>query len=146
MACDWVSVYAIGAAVAYPAVWGIDLVAGSDAVTDRALLIEAISTVAALAVTGTVALGTGRTIGDHATRLAFRGGSLDPFGATLLRFVGGIGGYQLLTAPTEGANPVSLAFVAASIVLFFTTARGRGLPGLLSRRQVVDVRDPRRAD
>jgi glycopeptide antibiotics resistance protein len=143
MMCDWVSVYLIGLTASLPVAAFIFLVAGRQALVDSEGALEIVATVAALAVTGGIALGTRRTIGDHALQLAYGGSRLPPFATAVLRFVGGIGGYQILTAFTPGANPVSGAFVAASIVLLFTTARGRGLPGLASRQVLGDARDRR---
>lgn len=142
MTCDWVSVYFLGFVLTTPVAAAVLVVGGAAALDDADAALDAAQTALALAVTGTVALATRRTIGDHALRLAYRGGPLPRPIAVTLRFVAGIGGYQLLTAPTEGANPVSLAFVLVSIVLLFVTAHGRGLPGLASRQGVVDVRDP----
>lgn len=141
MTCDWVSVYFLGFVLTTPVAAAIHLIGGPAALGTSDAALDAVQTVIALAVTGAVALGTRRTIGDHAARIAYRGGPLPRAAAVPLRFGAGIGGYQLLTAPTEGANPVSLVFVLVSIALLFVTERGRGLPGLVSRQHVVDARE-----
>ncbi|WP_243076019.1 VanZ family protein [Microbacterium sp. SS28] len=146
MACDWVSVYLTGFVLSAPVAAVLYASGGSGAVEAAGVPLDAVATYSAMAVTAAVALGTGRTIGDRILQLEYRGGSLPPFVARLVRYVCGIGGYQILTAPTEGANPVSLAFVLVSIVLVFTTAQGRGLPGLATRRELFDVREPRAAE
>jgi hypothetical protein len=139
MTCDWVSVYFLGFVLTTPVAAAIHLLGGPAALGRSDAALDAAQTAIALAVTGAVTLATRRTIGDHAARVAYRGGPLPPAVAVPLRFVAGIGGYQLLTAPTEGANPVSLVFVLVSIALLFVTASGRGLPGLASRQHVVDA-------
>ncbi|MET0734386.1 MAG: VanZ family protein [Microbacterium sp.] len=141
MTCDWASVYLIGLALGAPVAAMLFVSGGRGAVEDARGALDAVSTCSALAITGAVALGTRRTIGDRILQLEYRGDALPPVAARVLRFVGGIGGYQILTAFTEGANPVSAAFVVVSIVLVFTTAKGRGLPGLASRQALADVRD-----
>jgi hypothetical protein len=139
MTCDWVSVYFLGFVLTTPVAAAIWAFGGPAALSRSDAALDAAQTAIALAVTGAVALATRRTIGDHAARVAYGGGPLPPAVAAPLRYVAGIGGYQLLTAPTEGANPVSLAFVLGSIALLFVTADGRGLPGLASRQHVVDA-------
>lgn len=142
MACDWVSVYFIGLVAATPVAAALDLAGGHAAVEASSSALDIVSTYTALAVTGAVALFSGRTIGDRILQLEYRGSGMPPLAARAVRFFAGIGGYQVLTAFTEGANPVSAAFVVLAIVLFFTTAKGRGLPGLASRQTLADVREP----
>ncbi|MEU1971806.1 VanZ family protein [Microbacterium sp. NPDC019599] len=143
MVCDWVSVYLLGLTIALPVSAIVYVTGGREALVASNGLLDACSTLGALAVTGSVAIATGRTIGDHAMQLAYRGTTLPPFWAGVVRFFAGIGGYQVLTAPTEGANPVSMVFVLASIVLALATAKGRGLPGIASRQVPTDVREAR---
>lgn len=84
---------------------------------------------------GVVALATGRTVGDHAVRLRYAGqaGGLGLVGRSG-RYLAGIGGYQLLTL----ASPADLVFALVLLAAALATARGRGLPGLATRAQVVD--------
>lgn len=141
MTCDWVSVYLTGFVISSPVAAVLSASGGPEAVEAASVPLDAVATYSAIAVTAGVALGTGRTIGDRILQLEYRGGPLPPIAARLVRYLCGIGGYQILTAFTEGANPVSAVYVAVSIGLVFTTSKGRGLPGLASRRELVDARD-----
>jgi hypothetical protein len=91
-----------------------------------------------------VVLATGRSVGDLAVELRYRGGPLPEPAARVLRFAGGVGGYQLLALLPEPWSILSFAFALLAVVLVFTTARGRGLPGILSGRQLTDAREDRR--
>ena len=134
------------------AVWLVTLVAGlavqlwlEYVVHDRAAVIDgttanAVATVVPLALWLVVVLATGRSIGDLAVELRWRGPLPEPV-ARLLRFAGGVGGYLLLGALPGGWSVLQFAFAAASVVLLFTTAAGRGLPGVLSRQRLTDARE-----
>jgi glycopeptide antibiotics resistance protein len=102
------------------------------------------STAAPIAVWLVVVLATGRSVGDLAVELRYRGGPLPEPAARVLRFAGGVGGYQLLALLPEPWSILSFAFALLAVVLVFTTARGRGLPGILSGRQLTDAREDRR--
>jgi len=95
-----------------------------------------------IAAWAAVVLATGRTPGDLAVELRYRGGPLPAALARPLRFLGGIGGYLLLGLLPGPWSAVQFVFVAASLVLVFTTRRGRGLPGLVSGQQAADAREP----
>jgi len=95
-----------------------------------------------LALWAFVVLATGRTPGDLAVELRYRGGRLPAAVSRPLRFLGGIGGYLLLDLVPEPWSALQFVFAAASVVLVFTTRNGRGLPGLLSGQRVVDARQP----
>jgi len=87
-----------------------------------------------------VTLVSGRTVGDHAVRLKYVGGPIPRELASVLRFLGGIGTYGallLLPNPWSGWSNV-FALVALAFTLF--TKRGRGLPGVISRQELVDDR------
>lgn len=94
-----------------------------------------------IALWAVVVLATGRTPGDLAVELRYRGGRLPAAVSRPLRFLGGIGGYLLLDLVTEPWSALQFVFAAASVVLVFTTRDGRGLPGLLSGQRVVDARE-----
>ncbi|ODT23679.1 VanZ family protein [Microbacterium sp. SCN 69-37] len=99
-------------------------------------------TVTPIAIWAVVVLVTGRTPGDLAVELRYRGGPLPAPVARPLRFVAGIGGYLLLGLVPAPGTFVQFVFAAASVVLVFTTRDGRGLPGLLSGQRLVDAREP----
>lgn len=87
-----------------------------------------------------VTLATGRTVGDLCVELRYDGGRFPEPVGRLLRFTGGIGGYLLLGELGAVGGILVVAFVVAWLVLLFTTPAGRGLPGLISGRQLVDAR------
>jgi len=95
-----------------------------------------------IALWAVVVLVTGRTPGDLAVELRYRGSRLPAAVSRPLRFLGGIGGYLLLDLAPEPWSALQFLFVAASVVLVFTTRRGRGLPGLVSGQGLVDAREP----
>ncbi|EIC07331.1 VanZ family protein [Microbacterium laevaniformans OR221] len=99
-------------------------------------------TVTPIVIWAVVVLVTGRTPGDLAVELRYRGGPLPAPVARPLRFVAGIGGYLLLDLVPAPGTFVQFVFAAASVVLVFTTRDGRGLPGLLSGQRLVDAREP----
>ncbi|MFJ3958161.1 VanZ family protein [Arthrobacter sp. NPDC090010] len=84
-----------------------------------------------------VTLVSGRTVGDHAVQLEYDGGALPRWAARLLRFLGGIGGYALLSY----FGFFEALFVLATLGALVFTERGRGLPGLLSGQRVRDARE-----
>lgn len=98
------------------------------------------STVGPVLVWLVVILMTGRSVGDLAVQLRYVGGPYPEPLARLLRFAGGIGGYLLLAALPPALGLLAGAFALAAVVLVFTTASGRGLPGVLARRRLVDAR------
>ncbi|MGI6877750.1 VanZ family protein [Microbacterium sp. gxy059] len=96
---------------------------------------------APVVVIGLMVLVTGRTPGDMATAVRFvreDGRSAGLLGR-VLRFAGGIGGWQLLSA--WGAWTGLFALVCL-VLMLAVPARG-GLPGILSRTTPVDARLPR---
>lgn len=93
-----------------------------------------------IAVWTVVVLTTGRTVGDLCVELRYEGGRLPEPGARALRFLGGIGGYLLLSELGAAVGILSVVFVLVWAVLFFATPAGRGLPGVVSGRRLVDAR------
>ena len=63
-----------------------------------------------------------------------------------LRFVGGIGGYLLLSLVPAPWSFVAGLFVVASVIATLTTPQGRGLPGIVSGQRVTDAREPAGAE
>lgn len=88
-----------------------------------------------------VTLVSGRTVGDHAVQLQYDGGTLPRPLARLLRLLGGIGGYALLGLLPEGLGWAGSLFVLVSLGTLVFSAKGRGLPGLVSGQQVRDARE-----
>ncbi|AUG28209.1 MULTISPECIES: VanZ family protein [Microbacterium] len=104
-----------------------------------------VMTASPIAVWAVVVLATGRTPGDLAVELRYRGGPLPAPVSRPLRFLTGIGGYLLLGLLPAPWSIAQFVFVVASVVLVFTTRGGRGLPGLLTGQQLVDARESGRA-
>lgn len=144
MVCDWLgfTVVATGVSVLVQILLSIT---GHEALMDDGRLASTVGGVLALVVWLVAVLTTGRTIGDLAVELRYVGGPLPQPLARLLRFLGGIGGYGVLTS-IPGAAWLGWLFAVVSVVLLVLTTGGRGLPGLLSGQQLVDARQPRRAD
>ncbi|GAA3027900.1 VanZ family protein [Microbacterium dextranolyticum] len=142
MVCDALGGFLVAfAAETAVQVWIAYVVRDRDAVLDGGAGSVA-ATVAPLAVWLTVVLWTGRSIGDLAVELRYRGGRLPAALARPLRFLGGVGGYVLLGLLPAGWSALQFAFVVASVVLVFTTAGGRGLPGVVSGQRLTDAREP----
>ena len=84
---------------------------------------------------------TGRSIGDYAVQLRYRGGPLPVLLARLLRALGGIPGFILLGLPESGPNYQG-PFLILAFITWLATRNGRGLPGLISGQELVDAREP----
>jgi len=139
MVCDWLGFVLAGAA-ATVAARGVLLYVLDD--RDAALdgpVPGLLGVAVPLAVWLVLTLATGRTVGDLAVRIRYAGGPLPPAAARVLRFLGGIGGYGLLSWwQTPWATP-SWAFAVLAVVAALATRHGRGLPGLLSGQDVTDA-------
>ncbi len=136
MLCDAVAFWLIGsfAAVAVGVVWALadgdrSFVSGP---TDLAF------TVSALAATGLFTLIDRRTPGDAAIAIRWSGGARPAVLRSLLRYLGGLGGWQLLVAFETGFDALFVLVVV--IALIATPGRG-GLPGLISGARPVDSRE-----
>ena len=109
-----------------------------------------VATVAGVGVPAVVwvvmGLATGRSIGDHAVQLRYAGGPLPRPVAGALRILAGITGYSVAAELPAPLGLLALIMLLATIVLFFTTRRGRGLPGVLSGQRLEDARDGADAD
>ncbi|WP_344000109.1 VanZ family protein [Microbacterium paludicola] len=84
-----------------------------------------------------VVLATGRTIGDHAVQLRYAPGPGPVYVSGAIRYLAGIGGFQLLGL----LSPLDILFALVSLVLVFTTADRRGLPGIILRRPLEISRE-----
>lgn len=82
------------------------------------------------AIGAIVVLATGRTIGDHVVQLRYAPGPGPVIASGAIRYLAGIGGFQLLGL----LSSLDLLFALVSLILVFTTAGRRGLPGLVLRR------------
>ena len=109
--------------------------AAVDADLDRARAVAIVTTFVIWAVVVAV---TGRTVGEHAVALEYRGG-VPEWLARPLRLLTGIGGYLLLNLIGSGA--AAGIFAAVSAITIVATEHGRGLPGLVTGRRVVDSRE-----
>lgn len=98
------------------------------------------ATVTPIALWLVLVLATGRTLGDLAVELRYRGGPVPTPIVRALRFVGGIGGYLLLGLLPGGWSTLQFVFAIVALVLVFTTAHSRGLAGVLSGQQLTDAR------
>lgn len=94
------------------------------------------ATLVPLVLFGAFTLIAGRTLGDLAVMVRWTGGAPGVL-RSLLRFLGGIGGWQLLGLVAPGWDAL---FALASIVLLFVARRRGGLPGLVSGAHPVDER------
>lgn len=88
-----------------------------------------------------ITLITGRTPGDYAVRLVYRGGPLPRFVARILRLAGGIGLYGALYLLPDPWNGWTTVFVFIALIAMLFSHNGRGLPGVLSRQELVDDRE-----
>lgn len=87
-----------------------------------------------------VTVTTGGSLGDHAVRLRYVGGRRSETTARVLRWAGGVAGVAVLwLLPTFGPL-LSITAAITAVVLAFTTEDGRGLPGVLTGRYLVDAR------
>lgn len=86
-------------------------------------------------------LGTGRTVGDHTVRLAYRGGALPQILARVLRLLGGVGIYGVILLLPGKWSGYSTLFCLIALLFALFTRNGRGLPGLLSGQKLVDDRE-----
>ncbi len=119
------------------------IVVGADELVQAGILASLVGTAGAALLWLVVTLASGQTIGDLAVRLEYRGGPLPEMLARFVRWLAGVGGYILLGAVPWGLSGiVTSVYLLAALIALFTTRAGRGLPGLASRRELVDDRTP----
>ena len=99
-----------------------------------------VATVAPAAAWLVAILVTGRSIGDLAVQLRYRGGPVPAWLARPLRWIGGVSGLALLGLLPAPWSLFGFVFALLTVVLFFTTRAGRGIPGLLSGMRLTDAR------
>jgi len=139
--CDALAAWVLGLAVIVVVQVSLYLL-GADGAVEDGSAVSLMARTVPIVVWLVVTLVTGRTVGDHAVELRFTGGQLPVGLARTLRFVGGIGGWLLLSALPGAWGFVAVLFAVLSVVFVFTTADSRGLPGLVSGQRVVDARAP----
>ena len=104
-------------------------------------LASAVGTGVGAAVWLVVILGTGRSVGDLATRVRYTNGVLPTWLARVLRFLTGAGAYTVLEGLPAPWSLLSVVLLIATIALLFAWRDGRGLTGWIGRRRLVDDRE-----
>lgn len=139
MFCDVLAVWLLGGVAGMLVnLWRI-VVLGVDATPLDQTPANVAAALVPLVLLGALVLGTGRTVGDHAVLLRWEGGKRPEPVARTLRYLGGIGGWQLLTL---AGSSLDLLFVVVGVVMLLTVKDRGGLPGVLSGMRPVDVREP----
>ena len=117
------------------------LLRGSAAADDDDPVAQTVANLVLLLFTLVWTLATGRTPGNAAVQLRYTGSSLPVPLTRLLRYLGGIGGLQILNLLPGGIGTwIVPLFVLVSVILVFPTRTHRGLPGLVSGQRLVDSR------
>lgn len=140
MLCDGLAAALVVVLVGTTTQLWLQFVVGDAAAVADGTIADALSTGIPVAVWLVLILSTGRSVGDFAVQLRYRGGALPALPARLLRWAGGVGGWLLLGLLPEPWNLLATVFAVASTVLVFVTAHGRGLPGILSGMRLDDAR------
>ncbi len=141
MLCDAIAVMISSAAAGIGTQLWLEYIAEDHAAVVDGTAAQAASTAAPLVVLAAVILTTGRSVGDLTVELRYAGGPVpEPF-FRVLRYVTGIGGYLLLALLPAPWSALAFAFAAVIVITTLATERGRGLPGLLTGRRLVDARD-----
>lgn len=139
MLCDALSVVLLAGLVGVSVnAWQL-YIQGIPSASLDTVLTERVATIVPLAVFGIIVLVTGRTVGDAAVLLRWERGPLPAPIARTLRYLAGIGGWQVLAGWLSGADAL---FAVASIIAVIATAGRGGLPGLLSGMRIADARMP----
>jgi len=137
MLSDWLATGLIGAALVITARVLLSTVGGLSVEEIEALPVELIGLLIPFLIQAVVVLASGRTIGDAAVLIRYLPASGRVLRSrAMLRYLGGIGGFQiLLFLDDEVAGlPLALAplFALVSFVAVVLTKDRRGLPGLVS--------------
>lgn len=137
MLTDWMAfeIVSVGAAVTIQA-WYV-YINDSQGPQPRADQLAAAGTAALTAV---IVLTTGRTLGDLAVQLEYRGGPLPTALRRLARLLAGVGGYGLLQLIPDAGPALAGLFAVIAVVVALATTAGSGLPGALTRAQLTDAR------
>lgn len=139
MLCDVLSVWLIGSLAGMLVnLWGV-VVLGAELTELDQTPANIAATFVPFVLFGALVLVTGRTVGDHAVLLRWEGGVRPEPMARTLRYLAGIGGWQLLT---PYGSPFDWLFVLISVIALLSTRERGGLPGVLSRMRPIDSREP----
>lgn len=101
---------------------------------------DALATIIPSGVWLIVTLASGASIGDLAVQLRYAGGTQPEALARSLRWVGGIAGISTIWLIPVFGPITAFGLVVIAIITVFTTKNGRGLPGLLTGRELTDAR------
>lgn len=138
MSCDLIGLIALRVCIAWPLTLLAYWVGGASVQA-----INILATVLAALVWLAVTLATGRSPGDLAVRLEYRGGRIPVPLRRLLRHLGGVGSIDLLgLVPTVG-DVLPYLFVAVAWAATLCTKDHRGLPGFFSGQALFDARTRR---
>ncbi|SDQ43532.1 VanZ family protein [Microbacterium sp. cf332] len=145
MACDLLAYTVVGIVVSVVVQLAFAVTGNRDVALAGDIAGQA-GSIAALAVVVGCVVVSGRSIGDVAVRLRYRGVAPAPAAVSrLARLIGGIGGYALLDQLPDGWGLLTAAFALAALVVALATPDGRGLPGMLGRLELRDSREDRPA-
>lgn len=135
--CDVFSVWILGSVAGAAVNAYLVYVQGEPLTQASAERAETVAILVPLIVFGFFALATGRTVGDAAVLLRWDGGVRPAVLRSLLRYVGGVGGWQLLLAYVPGFESL---FLLVSLITMLAMRTRAGLPGVVSRAHPVDSR------
>ncbi|NLU64597.1 VanZ family protein [Rhodococcus sp. HNM0563] len=140
MVCDLVGYWVVTAVLGTAVQAYILYVAQDRATVVEGRVAEVLSTAVSITMWFVLTMLTGRTLGDHAVRLRYTGGSLPTALTRLARFAGGIGGYGILAILPGSYSGLAPVFAFVALVTALSTRNGRGLPGVLARQDLSDSR------
>lgn len=140
LVCDVVGVWLVGFAVAVVVQAVRVLLLGETSSFSTDDVASLAGTIAASGLWLVVVLGTGRSIGDLATRVRFTDGVLPAWLARPLRFLTGAGTYAILAALPAPWSLLAGLLAVATGALLLVWPDGRGLTGWIGRRRLVDER------
>ena len=140
MVCDGLGLYSTVFLVRLAVQLWLQFVAEDRAALLAGTAASTIGTAVGVGVWLVLVLTTGRSVGDYAVRVRFSPGVLPEWLARVVRFAAGAGGYVALDAlPALGSTLATLLLVS-TVVLLVVFRDGRGLPGAIGGRRVVDER------
>ncbi|GEB45808.1 hypothetical protein MTE01_17530 [Microbacterium testaceum] len=140
LVCDVVGVWLVGFAVAVVVQAVLVLLVGVRSSFSTDDLSSFAGTIASAGLWLGVALVTGRSIGDLATRVRFTNGVLPAWVARPLRFATGAGSYAILAGLPAPWSLLAVLLALTTAALLLVWPDGRGLTGCIGRRRLVDDR------
>lgn len=142
MLCDVLVVTVLQAGVQIAILVLLEVTEGRGNVDSDAAWIHWTGVLVPFAISAGMVLVTGQTIGQAAVQLRYTAPGRPAIVTRLLVFLGGIGGFQVLTElPSPWGGILTPLFVLTAFVLVFTTTSARGLPGILSGARLADARE-----